>query len=85
MYASALTTQSGSIWSLGRISHKNAGATSYIYDDTAGSASTVYVVDTGIYIELNEFGGHARWGTNFVTGSIVSHLSCFIEHRTYFS
>jgi oryzin len=51
MYASALTTQTGSTWGLGHISHRTSGATSYIYDDTAGSGSRVYVVDTGIYIE----------------------------------
>jgi hypothetical protein len=53
MYASALTTQSGSTWGLGRVSHRSPGASSYIYDDTAGSGSRVYVVDTGIYIEHN--------------------------------
>ena len=84
MYASALTTQSGSTWGLGRISHRNTGATSYIYDSTAGSGSTVYVVDTGIYIEHDQFGGRARWGTNFVSGSVVSQSSCPIEYGTDF-
>jgi oryzin len=49
--ANALETRSGATWGLGRISHKAAGSNSYIYDSSAGSGSTVYVVDTGIYIE----------------------------------
>lgn len=50
MYANSLTTRNGAPWGLGRISHKSAGSTSYVYDTTAGKGSTVYVVDTGIYI-----------------------------------
>jgi oryzin len=49
VYASALTTQTGATWGLGRISHEDPGYTTYIYDSTAGSGVTVYVVDTGIY------------------------------------
>lgn len=51
MRATAVTTQSGAPWGLGRISHKAPGSTSYIYDTSAGSGSRVYVVDTGIYLE----------------------------------
>ena len=50
VHANALTTRTGAPWGLGRISHKAAGSTSYVYDTTAGSGATVYVVDTGIYI-----------------------------------
>lgn len=51
MYASSLTSEAGSTYGLSRISHRNTGASDYIYDDSAGSGSTVYVVDTGIFIE----------------------------------
>lgn len=69
MYASALTTQSGAPWGLGRISHRNAGSTQYVYDTSAGSGITVYVIDTGILISHSQFGGRARWGANFVDSS----------------
>ncbi|ATZ54237.1 Bcser1 [Botrytis cinerea B05.10] len=69
VYASALTTQSGSTWGLGRISHRAKGTTSYIYDTTAGSGVTVYVVDTGVYAAHSQFGGRASMGANFVSGS----------------
>lgn len=69
MYASALTTQTGAPWGLGRISHRNQDSTSYIYDTTAGSGSTVFVIDTGIYVAHSQFGGRARFGANFVDSS----------------
>jgi hypothetical protein len=45
----ASMTQIMASWGLGRISHRNAGSTSYIYDTTAGAQTRVYVLDTGIY------------------------------------
>lgn len=46
----AYVTQSSSTWGLSRVSHVNrqTGALSYTYDDSAGSGTCVYVVDTGI-------------------------------------
>ncbi|KFY93052.1 hypothetical protein V498_04585 [Pseudogymnoascus sp. VKM F-4517 (FW-2822)] len=69
VHANALETREGATWGLGRISHKAAGSDSYVYDATAGEGSTVYVVDTGIYIEHEEFEGRATWGANFIEGS----------------
>ncbi|KFZ10386.1 hypothetical protein V502_08151 [Pseudogymnoascus sp. VKM F-4520 (FW-2644)] len=69
VHANALETRDGATWGLGRISHKAAGSNSYVYDGTAGEGSTVYVVDTGIYIEHEEFEGRATWGKNFIEGS----------------
>ncbi|KAJ4990403.1 alkaline serine protease Alp1 [Stagonosporopsis vannaccii] len=65
----ALTTQSPSIWSLGDLSHKQAGATEYVYDDSAGKGQTIYVFDTGVRLTHQEFEGRARFGINGVTGS----------------
>lgn len=65
----ALTTQSPSIWSLGDLSHKQAGATEYVYDDSAGEGQTVYVFDTGIRLTHQEFEGRARFGIDGTTGS----------------
>jgi oryzin len=67
-----LTTQTGATWGLGRISHRAQDTTTYIYDSTAGSGVTVYVVDTGVYAAHSQFGGRASMGANFVSGSAVS-------------
>ncbi|CZT04410.1 hypothetical protein WAI453_011465 [Rhynchosporium graminicola] len=69
VYASALTSQTGAPWGLGRISHKNQDSTTYVYDSTAGSGTTVYVVDTGIVTTHTQFGGRATWGANFADSS----------------
>lgn len=66
-----MTTQTGATWGLGRISHRARGTTSYIYDTTAGSGVTVYVVDTGVYTGHSQFGGRATFGANFISGSAV--------------
>jgi oryzin len=75
VYASALTSQTGAPYGLGRISHRNPGTTTYVYDTSAGSGATVYVVDTGVYAGHSQFGGRARMGANFVSGSAVSPSS----------
>lgn len=64
-----LTTQSPSIWSLGDLSHRVAGAMEYIYDTSAGEGTTAYVFDTGIRLTHQEFEGRARFGINGVTNS----------------
>ena len=64
-----LVTQSPSIWSLGDLSHKAAGATEYVYDSSAGEGTTAYVFDTGIRLTHEEFEGRARFGINGVTNS----------------
>ena len=65
----ALTTQTDGIWSLGDLSHLEAGATEYVYDETAGEGTTAYVFDTGIRLSHEEFEGRASFGINGVTGS----------------
>lgn len=79
--ASALVSQTGATWGLGRISHRAKGSTTYIYDSSAGSGTTVYVVDTGIYLAHSQFGGRATWGANFVDSS-VRVLSPFLRLLT---
>lgn len=63
----AYVTQSGSTWGLSRISHRNrqTGTLSYTYDDSAGSGTCVYVVDTGISTTHPEFEGRATFLANF--------------------
>lgn len=64
-----LTTQSPSIWSLGDLSHKAAGATSYKYDSSAGKGTTAYIFDTGIRLSHQEFQGRARFGIDAIRNS----------------
>jgi len=45
----AYLTQPNAPWGLGRISHENKGAKSYVYDESAGEGTCAYVIDTGIY------------------------------------
>ncbi|KAH7066654.1 subtilisin-like protease-like protein [Paraphoma chrysanthemicola] len=66
MYTTALTTQSSAPWGLGSISSRTRGASSYIYDTTAGAGTFSYVVDTGIRTTHTDFGGRATWGFNAV-------------------
>ncbi|KAF9697838.1 hypothetical protein EKO04_004302 [Ascochyta lentis] len=69
MTTSALVTQNSAPWGLGSISSRTRGASSYIYDDTAGRGTFSYVVDTGIRTTHEEFGGRAQFGFNAVSGS----------------
>lgn len=91
----ALTTQADSIWSLGDLSHLEAGATEYVYDETAGEGTTAYVFDTGIRLSHEEFEGRASFGINGVTGSTTpngtnsdtaghgTHVAGTIAGKTY--
>ncbi|CAG8584623.1 7256_t:CDS:2 [Paraglomus brasilianum] len=56
-------TEPDAPWGLARISHRGRdGPNIYEYDSTAGEGVTVYVIDTGIYINHTDFGGRAEWG-----------------------
>ena len=61
-------SQTGAPYGLGRLSHRNA-STTYVYDSSAGEGVTIYVVDTGVYLEHVEFEGRATWGANFISNS----------------
>ncbi|KAI4944085.1 hypothetical protein J4E91_008940 [Alternaria rosae] len=69
MRTNAVVTQANSPWGLASISSRKAGATSYVYDDTAGTGTFSYVIDTGVRISHNDFEGRATWGFNAVRGS----------------
>lgn len=44
-------TQSNADWGLARLSSSKPGATTYVYDESAGEGTCAYIVDTGIDIE----------------------------------
>jgi subtilisin family serine protease len=56
-------------WGLARISHRAAGATSYVYDESAGEGTCSYIIDTGIYVAHSQFEGRATWLANFIDSS----------------
>ncbi len=62
------TTQTGATWGLDRIDQRTLPLNgSYTYNYT-GAGVTAYIIDTGIRISHNEFGGRARWGATFAGG-----------------
>lgn len=62
-----LTTQNDSTWGLARISSKEDNIPvpyTFNYDDLhSGQNTTVYVIDTGIRLDHEEFEGRAKFGT----------------------
>jgi len=66
---SALVTQNNvPSYGLARISSRKNGATSYVYDDSAGQGTYSYIIDTGIRTTHQDFGGRAVFGASFVDG-----------------
>ncbi|KAK8085927.1 alkaline protease (oryzin) [Apiospora phragmitis] len=45
----------------------------YLYDSSAGEGITVYVIDSGIYIDHPDFGGRAYHGYNAIDRNTNSH------------
>lgn len=74
---------------LGSISSRTSGSTRYVYDDSAGSGTYAYVVDTGILTSHTQFGGRASLGYNAVGGSHTdtnghgTHVAGTIGGSTY--
>ncbi|KAL5354869.1 Subtilisin-like protease 3 [Pseudogymnoascus australis] len=68
-----LSVRIGAPWGLDRLSHRNGtspGLEEYTYDSSAGKGTTIYIIDTGIHVNHVEFEGRAKWGTNFIAGSV---------------
>ncbi len=64
------TTQTGATWGLDRIDQRNRPLNgTFIYNRT-GTGVKVYIIDTGIRIAHNQFGGRATDGYDAVDGSL---------------
>jgi oryzin len=68
-------------WGLAAISSRTKDATDYFYDATAGQGTYNYVVDTGVRITHQDFGGRAVWGYNAVNDIDADNTG----HGTYVS
>ncbi|KAK7951373.1 serine protease, partial [Apiospora aurea] len=54
-------------WGLARISHRMPGMIGYL--KTPSPKTRLYVLDTGIQLKHQEFGGRAIWGKTFIDGA----------------
>lgn len=65
-------TQNNAPWGLSRISHRETLGLSnynkYLYDADAGEGVTAYVIDTGVNVKHEQFGGRAVWGATIPNG-----------------
>ena len=85
------TAQTGATWGLDRIDQQNLPLNStYVYNAT-GSGVKAYIIDTGINVNHNEFGGRAINGFDAVDGSLPAadchghgtHVSGTVGGSTY--
>lgn len=61
---SALKMQNDAPWGLTRLTHTQSSPAhhDYEYPESAGSGVDVYIIDTGINVDHEEFEGRAKWG-----------------------
>ncbi|MFC8230720.1 S8 family peptidase [Streptomyces sp. NPDC057287] len=85
-------TQEDDPWGLARISHREkltfATLKKYAYDDRTGEPVMVYVLDTGIETDHEEFDNRASWGFSCDQGEWDdngrgTHLAATVAGRTY--
>lgn len=71
--AASCNTQTNAVWGLTRISERERKMHGkYVYDRT-GTNVDAYILDTGIYVDHEDFQGRAEWGVSFVGESTDSN------------
>ncbi|KAI0881419.1 subtilisin-like protein [Annulohypoxylon maeteangense] len=78
--ALALKNQINAPTGLVRLSHADAGGSGYIFDDSAGTGITAYIVDTGIMVTHEDFQGRAVMGFNAVEKEKATDLNGHGSH-----
>lgn len=75
--ADSTITQTGATWGISRIASQQTWTekTTYIYDSQAGAGVNAYIIDTGILISHNDFGGRATAGYNAITNEQNTDLN----------
>lgn len=63
-YQEEYVVQYDAPWGLGSISHRDTQWDEYRYDSSAGEGTWAYILDTGVYVEHNDFEGRAHLGYN---------------------
>lgn len=66
----ACSVQTGATWGLVRTAEEELQINGeYHYDnENLGKGVTAYIIDTGVYLEHNDFGGRATGGVSFIAG-----------------
>lgn len=89
IHLSSAVTQHNATSGLARLSSSRPGATSYTYHDSAGAGITVFVVDTGIKADHEEFEGRALLAFNGIDDDDTdrnghgSHVAGTIGGKTF--
>ncbi|KAG4304106.1 hypothetical protein PORY_002470 [Pneumocystis oryctolagi] len=67
--------QKNAAWGLARVSHKDmlnlSTFNEYDFDSCSGKGVNVYIIDTGINVNHEDFGTRAKWGINLVSDEHV--------------
>lgn len=70
-YASA--TQTGATWGIDRVDQRNLPLSGTFSYNNTGTGVKIYVVDTGIRVTHQQFGGRATYGHDAVDGSLPAN------------